>query len=128
MKDSESFGVEKGHGEKVIAWINKQAEGKGMDLKARLYGYDLQTDNFGTFEMFSWMGNVQDARRLVIRASKRFKVKVIEGGYKTREKIFRLKRSDYGLVRKGDRIIGHVEFEASMLGGDAWKIKAEERR
>ena len=128
MGDSESYGIEKGHGEKVIEWLNKEAEEKGFKFQARLYGYDLETDNFGTFEMFSWMGDVQNARKLIIRASKRFKVKVIEGGYKTKEKIFHTKKSDYGMVRKGDKVIGHLEFEASRFGREKWKIKDEERR
>ena len=34
------------------------------------------------FEMFSWMGDVQIARRMIIKASKKFKIKVIEGGYR----------------------------------------------
>jgi hypothetical protein len=93
-----------------------------------LYGYDLETDNFGIFEMFSWIGDVQVARKLIIKASKRFKVKVIEGGWKTKEKIFHLKKSDYAMVRKGDKIIGHLEFEASRFSSEKWKIKEEERR
>ena len=78
--------------------------------------------------MFSWRGDVQNARKLIIKASKRFKVRVIEGGYKTKEKIFHMKKSDYGMVRKGDKVIGHIEFEASRFGRDTWKIKEEERR
>jgi len=128
MKDSESFGIEKGYGEKMVQWLNEKAEEQGLKFKAKLYGYDLETDNFGTFEMFSWMGDVQTARKLIIRASKRFKAKVIEGGWKTKEKIFHLKKSDYAMVRKGDKIIGHLEFEASRLSREKWKIKEEERR
>ena len=128
MRDSESFGIEKGYGEKVIEWLNEKAQEQDLKFKAKLYGYDLETDSFGTFEMFSWMGDVQNARKLIIRASKRFKVKVIEGGYKTKEKIFHTKKSDYGMVRKGDKVIGHLEFEASRFGREKWKIKDEERR
>ena len=32
------------------------------------------------------------------------------------------------MVRLGDKVIGHVEFEASRLGKDNWKIKNEERK
>ena len=78
--------------------------------------------------MFSWMGNVQAARKLIIKASKRFKIKVIEGGYRTKEKIFHFKKSDYAMVRSGDKVLGHLEFEASRLGREKWKIKSEERR
>ena len=128
MKDSETFGIEKGHGEKVVKWLNEQAQVQSLKFEARLYGYDLETDNFGTFEMFSWMGDVKNARRLIVRASKRFKIKVIEGGWKTKERIFHTKKSDYAMVRKGDKIIGHLEFEASLFGRGDWKIKQEERK
>ena len=43
--------------------------------------------------MFSWMGDVQVARKLVIKASKRFKIRIIEGGYKPKDKIFKMKRN-----------------------------------
>ena len=39
--------------------------------------------------MFSWMGDVKIARNLITKASKKFRVKVIEGGYKAKEKIYR---------------------------------------
>ena len=128
MKDSETFGIEKGHGEKVVKWLNEQAQVQSLKFEARLYGYDLETDNFGTFEMFSWIGDVKNARKLIVRASKRFKIKVIEGGWKTKERIFHTKKSDYAMVRKGDRIIGHLQLEASLFGRDNWKIKEEERK
>jgi hypothetical protein len=128
MKESESFGVEEGYGSKVVEWVNEEAQKQGLKIEARLYGYKIITQNFGTFEMFSWMGNVQAARKLIIKASKRFKIKVIEGGYRTKEKIFHFKKSDYAMVRSGDKVLGHLEFEASRFGRKKWKIKAEERR
>lgn len=129
MRDSETFGVEKGHGQELVDWLNKQAQENDLKFEAKLYGYDLETSNFGTYEMFSWMGDVQNARKLIIKASKRFKVKVIEGGYKTKEKIFHIqKKSDFAMVRRGDKVIGHLELEASRLGRGHWTIKVEERR
>ncbi len=126
--DSETFGVEKGSGQKVVDWLNEYTQKEGLRLEARLYGYELVTKNFGTYEMFSWRGDVQVARKLINKASKRFKVKVIEGGYKTKERIFHLRKSDYGMVRRGDKVIGHLEFEAPRLGKGEWKVKDEERR
>ncbi len=125
MRDSETFGIEKGHGEEVIKWLNDQS--RETKFEARLYGYAITTQNFGEFEMFSWRGDVQTARKLIIKASKRFKIKVIEGGYKPKEKIFRMKKFDYAKVRKGDKTIGQIEFEASRLGNNQWEIKNEER-
>lgn len=128
MKNSESFGVESGYGSKVIEWLNDEAKKQSLKFEARLYGHTITTQNFGAFEMFSWIGDVQIARKLIIKASKRFKIKVIEGGYKTKERIFHTKKSDYAMVRKGDEVIGHLEFEASRFGSEKWRVKVEERK
>ena len=127
MGDSETFGVEKGYGQKVVSWLNEQSKSQSMKLEARLYGYTITTKNFGEFEMFSWIGNVQSARKMVIKASKRFKVKVIEGGYKPKEKIIKMKKFDFAKVKKGDKTVGQLEFVASRLGNKHWEIQNEER-
>ena len=128
MRESETFGAESGYGKKVVDWLNEESEKQQLKFEARLYGYEIETKNFGNFELFSWRGNVQAARKLIIKASKRFKIKVIEGGYKTKERILHMKRSDYAMVRRGDKVIGHLEFEASRIGTAKWSVKNEERR
>ena len=128
MKDSETFGIEMGYGEQVVTWMNEQSKKNKMKFEARLYDHTVKTKNFGDFEMFSWMGNVQVARKIIVKASKRFKVKIIEGGYRPKERTFTMKQSDYAMVRKGDSVIGHLEFETSRFGFQKWKLKNEERR
>lgn len=125
--DSETFGIEKGHGSEAVRWLNEEAKKDGLRFEARLYGHEVTTQNFGVFELFSWIGDIQVARRLTIKVSKRFKIKVIEGGYKTKEKTIDFRRHDYGMVRKGDKVIGHVALSASRLGGD-WQVEQEELR
>ena len=127
MKESETFGAEVGSAEDVVKWMNEEAERRKAKFEARLYGYVITTENFGKFEMFSWMGDVKLARHLITKASKRFKAKVIEGGYKTKDKVYSAKKSDYAMVRKGDRVIGHLQFSAPRFGGD-WELVAEERK
>ncbi len=127
MAISETFGIEKGHGEEVITWLNGQAKSQGAKLEARLYGYYISTKNFGDFEMFSWMGDVQIARKLIIKASKRFKIKVIEGGYKPKEKVFRMKKFDFAKVKRGNKTLGQLEFVVSRFGNNQWGIQNEER-
>ena len=127
MGDSETFGIEKGYGEEVIAWLNEQAKTQKIKLEARLYGYNITTKNFGEFEMFSWIGDVQIARKLIIKASKRFKIKVIEGGFKPKERVFRMKKFDYAKVKKGEKTIGQLEFVAPRFGNSQWEIQNEER-
>ncbi len=127
MTVSETFGIEKGHGEEVITWLNGQVKPQGTKLEARLYGYYISTKNFGDFEMFSWIGDVQIARKLIVKASKRFKIKVIEGGYKPKEKVFRIKKFDFAKVKRGNKTIGQLEFAVSRFRNDQWEIQNEER-
>ncbi len=127
MRNSETFGIEKDHGDEVIKWLNEKAKSQNMKLEARLYGYTVSTKNFGDFEMFSWMGEVQNARKLIIKASKRFKVKVIEGGYKPKDKLFKMKKFDFAKVKKGEKTIGQIEFAVSRFSNNQWEIENEER-
>jgi len=127
MANSETFGVEKGYGKEIVEWLNEQSKIQNIKLEARLYNYEVSTKNFGDFEMFSWMGDVQIARKMIIKASKKFKIKVIEGGYKPKEKLFKLKKFDFAKVKKGDKTIGQLEFAVSRLGNAQWEIQNEER-
>ena len=128
MAGSESFGVESGFGEQVLDWMNNQAKKNKLKFEARAYSYEITTKNFGTFEMFSWIGDIKVARSLIIRASKRFKIRVIEGGYRTKEKLLKTKKTDFAMVRKGERVIGHLEFSSSLFGDTRWKLETEERK
>jgi len=128
MAGSETFGVESGFGEQVLNWMNSEAKKRKSKFEARAYNYEIVTKNFGTFEMFSWIGDVKVARSLIMKASKRFKIRVIEGGYRTKEKILKTKKSDYAMVRKGERVIGHLEFTSSLFGDTRWKLETEERK
>jgi len=92
MAGSETFGVESGFEERVLEWMNSDAKKRKLKFEARSYGYSITTENFGTFEMLSWIGDVKVARRLITKASKRFKVRVIEGGYRTKEKVLKRKK------------------------------------
>ena len=127
MATSETFGIEKGYGKEVVGWLNEQSKIQNIKLEARLYNYEVSTKNFGYFEMFSWMGDVQIARKMIIKASRKFKIKVIEGGYKPKEKLFRMKKFDFAKVKKGDKTIGQLEFAVSRLGNAQWEIQNEER-
>ena len=128
MAGSESFGVESGFGKQVLEWMNAEAKRRKTKFEARAYSYEITTKNFGTFEMFSWIGDVKVARSLITKVSKRFKIRVIEGGYRTKEKVLKAKKTDFAMVRKGERVIGHLEFSSSLFGDTRWKLEAEERR
>ena len=128
MAESETFGIESGFGEQAIEWMNSIAEKHKWKFEARSYNHTITTKNFGSFEMFSWIGDVKVARSIIVKVSKHFRAKVIEGGYKPEDKIYKRTKSDYAKVRKGERIIGHLEFIAPRLGNKMWEVKAEERK
>ena len=128
MAGSESFGVESGFGEQVLNWMNSEAKKRKSKFEARAYNYEITTKNFGIFEMFSWVGDVKVARSLITKASKRFKIRVIEGGYRTKEKVLKTKKTDFAMVRKGERVMGHLEFSSSIFGDTRWKLETEERK
>jgi hypothetical protein len=128
LADSESFGIEKGRGEEAVRWMNEEAKKMNWKFEARLYDYDISTKNFGQFEMYSWIGDPKAARDLVVRVSKRFKIKVIEGGYKTKQLIMKFARNEYGIVRRGERAIGQIEFSSTRLTGSKWTVSKEERK
>ncbi|MGI0047341.1 MAG: hypothetical protein ACREBB_09180 [Nitrosotalea sp.] len=128
MAGADSFGIEKGYGKQAVDWMNEEAAKTKLKFEARLYNHEISTKNFGSFEMFSWMGDTKAGRGLIFRASKRFKIKVIEGGYKTKDLLVRVVRNEYGLVRRGDRIIGQIEFSSSRLTNSKWAVTKEERR
>ena len=128
MADAESFGIEKGYGKQAVDWMNEEARKAKWKFEARLYDYEISTKNFGAFEMYSWVGDAKAARDLVIRASKRFKIRVIEGGYKTRRMTFKMERNEYGMIRRGDRLVGQIEFTSSRLTQSKWTVSKEERK
>ena len=128
MGGSETFGVESGFVDEALDWMNNEAKKRKSKFEARTYNYEITTKNFGSFEMFSWVGDVKVARSLITKASKRFKIRVIEGGYRTKEKVLKTKKTDFAMVRKGERVIGHLEFSSSMFGDTRWKLETEERK
>ena len=128
MGGSETFGVESGFAKEVLEWMNNEAKKRKSKFEARVYNYEIATKNFGTFDMFSWIGDVKVARNLIVRASKRFKIRVIEGGYRTKEKVLKSKKTDFAMVRKGERVIGHLEFSSSVFGNSLWQLKSEDRK
>ena len=55
MGFSETFGVEKGSGTRVVEWLNSEALAKKYTIiEFRLYGYKIDTENLGPLKMITW--------------------------------------------------------------------------
>ena len=82
------------------------------------------------FEEKMWKfqkSQIFEKRKLIIKTSKRFKVKVIEWGYRPEEKLFKMKKLDFAKVKKGEKTIGQIEFAVSRFRNKQWEIQNEER-
>ena len=47
---------------------------------------------------------------------------------KTRKLLVKLAKNEYGVVKKGDRVVGQIEFESSRFSHGDWKVTKEERK
>jgi hypothetical protein len=125
MAGSDNFGVENGMGHRAVEWMNSYSKEKKMEFKAKLEGYQISSKNFGDFEIISWRGNWSDARKIIIKASTKLSMKVIESGYHQKDNLlisFFGFGKEFGKVYKKGNYIGTIGL--GMRSGK-WYIKSE---
>ena len=125
MAGTDNFGVENGMGHRAVEWMNSYSKEKKMEFKAKLEGYQILSKNFGDFEIISWRGNWSDARKIIIKASTKLSMKVIESGYHQKDNLlisFFGFGKEFGKVYKKGNYIGTIVL--GMRSGK-WNIKAE---
>jgi hypothetical protein len=125
MASSDNFGVENGMGHRAVEWMNSYSKEKKMEFKAKLEGYQILSKNFGDFEIISWRGNWSDARKIIIKASTKLSMKVIESGYHQKDNLlisFFGFGKEFGKVYKKGNYIGTIVL--GMRSGK-WYIKSE---
>jgi hypothetical protein len=125
LAGTDNFGVEDGMGHRAIEWMNSYSKEKKKEFKARLEGYQISSKNFGDFEIISWNGNWSDARKIIIKASVKLSMKVIESGYHQKDNLlisfFGLGKEFAKVYKKGN-YIGIIVL--GMRSGK-WYIKSE---
>ena len=125
LATSDNFAIEQGKAQRAIEWLNSFAMKNNKKLEIRLEGYLLSTTRFGNFEVVSWTGEWTTARDLIIRASKKLNIKVVEGGYHVKgqllSSLFGISR-EFAKVYSGGSIIGNLEL--STRSG-RWMVKGE---
>jgi len=125
MASTDNFGVENGMGHRAVEWMNSYSKEKKMEFKAKLEGYQILSKNFGDFEIISWRGNWSDARKIIIKASTKLSMKVIESGYHQKDNLlisFFGFGKEFGKVYKKGNYIGTIVL--GMRSGK-WYIKSE---
>lgn len=87
MASANNFAVEQGMGEKAVDWMNSFSTRSNKNFECKLEGYSIPTIHFGTFEVLSWKGEWSDARKIIVKASHKLGIKIIESGYHQKDNI-----------------------------------------
>ncbi len=125
MAGTDNFGVEKGMGHRAIEWMNSYSKEKKKEFEARLEGYHISSKNFGDFEIISWNGSWSDARKIIIKASTKLSMKVIESGYHQKDNLF---LSFFGIGKEFAKVYNKGNYIGTIVLGmrsGKWYIKSE---
>jgi hypothetical protein len=122
---ADNFAVEQGKAEKAIEWMNSYAKKNNKNLEVKREGYLLPTTRFGNFEFISWKGDWSAARSIMLKASSKLNMKVLEAGYHQKGNLlssFFGVSSEFGKVYRSGTLIGQIEL-GSKSG--KWIVKSE---
>ena len=106
--------------------MNTYAATRNKMFNAKLSGYTLSTVNFGNFEVISWEGEWSAARQIIVKASSKLNMKIVEAGYHSKSNIlesFLGLGKEYAKVYSGGVLTGNV-----VLGTKGGKIIADSEK
>ena len=125
MTSANNFALEKGKSAKAIDWMNSYAKMKNRKLEIRSENYSLSTLKFGNFEAISWNGDWSAARLIIVKASSKLNMKVIEAGYHKKGSLISslLGVSDeIAKVYSGGKLVGNIVLKSKS---GKWIVKSE---
>jgi hypothetical protein len=125
LASADNFAVEQGKAEKAIEWMNFYAKKSNKRFEAKLQGYILSTIKFGSFEVISWKGDWSSARKIMVKASNKLKIKVLEAGYHKKGNLlssFFGVSSEYAKIYCNGNFIGQIELQLKL---GKWTAKTE---
>lgn len=125
MATTDNFAIEQRKAQIAIEWMNSYTTKNNKKLEVKLEGYLLSTTKFGNFEVVSWEGEWSTARNMIVRASKKLNIKVVEAGYHVKgqllSSLFGVSR-EFARVYCGGNIIGYLELTRRS---GRWVVKGE---
>lgn len=125
LPHANNFAVELGKAERSIEWMNSFAKKHDKNFEVKVGEYSLSTIHFGDFKMISWKGDWTAARQIIVKASDKLSMKVIEAGYHKKENIvqsFFGMSKEFAKVYSGGTLVGNVVLAAHS---GRWIIKSE---
>jgi hypothetical protein len=125
LASADNFAVEQRKAESAIEWMNSYAKKSSKKFEAKLKGYHLSTIKFGDFEVIAWRGDWSAARDIMLKASSKLSMKVLEAGYHEKGNLlssfFRVTR-EFAKVYHSGNFIGQIELESKS---GKWVVKSE---
>lgn len=125
MTSANNFALEQGKSAKAIDWMNSYAKMKNRKLEVKLENYSLSTLKFGNFDAISWNGDWSAARLIIVKASSKLNMKVIEAGYHKKGSLISslLGGSDeIAKVYSGGNLVGNIVLKSKS---GKWIVKSE---
>jgi hypothetical protein len=125
LTSANNFALEQGKSAKAIDWMNSYAKMKNRKLEIRSENYSLSTLKFGNFDAISWNGDWSAARLIIVKASSKLNMKVIEAGYHKKGSLISslLGVSDeIAKVYSGGKLVGNVVLKSKS---GKWIVKSE---
>jgi hypothetical protein len=125
LTSANNFALEQGKSAKAIDWMNSYAKMKNRKLEIRSENYSLSTLKFGNFEAISWNGDWSAARLIIVKASSKLNMKVIEAGYHKKGSLISslLGGSDeIAKVYSGGKLVGNIVLKSKS---GKWIVKSE---
>jgi hypothetical protein len=125
LTSANNFALEQGKSAKAIDWMNSYAKMKNRKLEIRSENYSLSTLKFGNFDAISWNGDWSAARLIIVKASSKLNMKVIEAGYHKKGSLISslLGVSDeIAKVYSGGKLVGNIVLKSKS---GKWIIKSE---
>ena len=125
MTSANNFALEQGKSAKAIDWMNSYAKMKNRKLEIRSENYSLSTLKFGNFDAISWNWDWSAARLIIVKASSKLNMKVIEAGYHKKGSLISslLGVSDeIAKVYSGGKLVGNIVLKSKS---GKWIVKSE---
>ena len=125
LANADNFAIEQRKAAKAIEWMNSYAMKNNKKFETKLEGYSLPTINFGNFEVISWKGDWSAARNIIIKASRKLNMKVIEAGYHQKGNLiqsFFMGSKEFAKVYSDGNFIGNIVL---VTKSGKWIAKSE---
>jgi hypothetical protein len=112
LASANNFGIEKGKADAALKWINEYLVKNNKSLKISVTPNQLNTLNFGTFDLIQWNGDWGIARNVIKKVSSKLNIKVVEAGFHKKGNIV---ESFFGMSQEYCKVYSSGKFVGTLI-------------